>query len=69
MIELSDKAFNTLTLLKNFTGLNGDDEIQNACREIAEYLEENKTYCHLCGMVEKDHYCTNETCREFGGLK
>jgi hypothetical protein len=26
---------------------------------------EDRTYCHLCGAVEDNHFCTNETCSEF----
>lgn len=27
--------------------------------------EEDITHCHLCGSIEENHYCTNESCYEF----
>lgn len=43
----------------DYCGLDHDDVIsliQNA---------EDKTFCHLCGSIEEDHYCTNDSCSEF----
>jgi hypothetical protein len=32
--------------------------------EVAKEYEDVRT-CHLCGSIEKDKYCTNETCAEY----
>jgi hypothetical protein len=39
-MELSDKAFNTLLRLRNFICLDNDSEIEQVCRELAEYLSQ-----------------------------
>jgi hypothetical protein len=38
--DLSDKAFNTLAVLRNATWLNSDTEIMESCREVFNYLKE-----------------------------
>lgn len=27
--------------------------------------EKDERYCHLCGSIEKDKYCTNKSCYEY----
>lgn len=39
----------------------GKSYIGDNCPE----CEDNKRYCHLCGGVEENKYCTNESCYEF----
>lgn len=34
---------------------------------VEETAEDYVTRCHLCGAVEENHYCTNETCAEYEG--
>ena len=38
--ELDDNAYNTLLLLRHTTFLSGDEEIMQAVKDVAEYLEE-----------------------------
>jgi len=40
--ELDDKAFSTLTLLKNATWLDNDAEIEKSCEDVAVYLREKR---------------------------
>lgn len=41
-MDISDKAFNTLNILRNATWLDGDAEIIAACRELVEYFDANQ---------------------------
>lgn len=37
-------------------------------KEIEEFENKialDKTYCHLCGSIEKNHWCTNKSCSEY----
>lgn len=42
-MDLSDKAYNTLLVLRNATWLNSDKEIEMACREVAAWLNAEDT--------------------------
>ena len=39
-MELNDKAYSTLAILRNATWLNSDIEIMRACLEVFDYLRE-----------------------------
>lgn len=41
-MDISDKAVNTLTILRNATWLNSDLEIEQACKEVAEFLKQKR---------------------------
>ena len=38
-MDIDDKAHSTLTILRNATWLNSDQEIEDACKQVAEYLK------------------------------
>jgi superoxide dismutase len=44
---------------KQFVG-----QVNDWIDEVAKEYEDVRT-CHLCGSIEKDKYCTNETCAEY----
>lgn len=39
--------------------------IDKNCTLLLEWAGVDETRCHLCGSIEKNHYCTNESCYEF----
>lgn len=45
--------------------LSGGYGIKNIEIDEVKELDDDNTYCHLCGAVEKDHYCTNKSCYEY----
>lgn len=38
-------------------------------KDLEKYLNKNEpkdeTHCHLCGHIEKNHWCTNKFCAEY----